>query len=571
MRALKYFLCLLFLGGIVAVVTIFWESQKKIKAPKVSADKSISVAETQTAASPYSGKNQQLSEDLVRCNSAIIISEIDHELPYDYDVQKSNDTVILKAKTQKTSHWLIEQYISYLSETDDCINAAHLPPSFIDFENDPFGNFDFIYREPHFSPNLEHKLHSFSGANSVEEYWDVWGHNLFRNLRNHGLGRNIFMNNNPNQICFSKPALLDNTTEYLKRRAGNSSGYDRLNTRRFVIMPLDDMTACVCSNCVKLGNTYQYATPAVLNFMDRLADRFPNYTFFTAAYHSTAKPPKQPPKHRIDGVLVSACDLPKGVALDPENVFVKEFLETTGEWKKYTDTLFVWDYAANYNDFFTPLPILYALKKNLKFYRDCGITGVFLQGSSYDYSPFDDVKTFAATALMINGRLDVDMLCRRYFARFYPVSANILADYYLSLEKAMEQGITEQGPTPYNLHGNLGNAIKSYFCVDDFLAFYQNLELLLTDEIIGDYEKKRLEKLYTALSFTRLQIAFYLQTGSHDIANTLGKTVTITPEIEAAFKQLSKYRNYGLKNYMEKDGDLKKYLDYWGNSLLRNR
>jgi len=329
-----------------------------------------------------------------------------------------------------------------------------------------------------------------------------------------------------------------------------------MHSGRFLIMPLDNMVACVCSKCSSIGNSGGYATPAVVDFLGRLANKFPGYAFYTAAYHSTAQPPKQPPKHPISGVIISASELYTG-EFDQQTREL-EFLETASKWKNITDTLYVWDYATNFKDYLTPLPVLYELKKKLKFFRDCGITGIFLQGSSYDYSPFDDVKTYAATALMINGRLDVDMLCRHYFAQFYPVSAEILADYYLSLEKTMEQR-----KKPYRIDGSLGNAIDSYFIIDDFLEFYRKLGYLITDVQIANDEKKQLEKLYTALSFTWLQIAFHQQTGMYNIDNIRNRSLTVTPEIDIVIKRLSQYRRYKLINYREKDGYLGNYLKIW--------
>ena len=483
--------------------------------------------------------------------------EIDHALPYDYWVEQSNGRVCLKAKDEKTATWLIKQYIRYLADTEKSIVIHDLPPSIIDFKNEPYGNFDFIYRDPHFSPNLKERFQPISGANSVEEYWDLWGHNLHKELEKYKLLDHIFIKGRTQQICFSEKELFNNVSTYLDKRE-KSQYHDKLRTRRFVIMPLDNRTACDCPLCRKHGNTRTHATPAIIDFVDRLAEKYPDYTFYTAAYHSTTLPPKHHPKSGIGGVLLSSCDLPKGVALDPINAGEKDFMRTAREWKKYTDTLFVWDYAANFNDYLTPLPVLYTLKKNLKFFRDCGITGIFLQGSGEDFSPFDDLKTFVATALMINGRLDIDQLCRRYFAQYYPVSAEILTDYYLSLEKTMEQR-----KIPFDLHGNLGSAISSYFNRDDFLNFYRKLGLLLTKEKLDNDEKQRLERLYTALSFTWLQIAFHQQTGSYDITNTNGKTIRVTPEINTVMKQLSQHNLYGFVNYREKDGYLGNYLSYW--------
>ena len=475
----------------------------------------------------------------------------------DYGVESHKDSIILRSKNRRTSEWLIEQYIKYLSYTDTCINTSDLPPTVVDFEKSEDRDFDFIYREPHFSPNLKKKYEPYTGSNSVEEYWELWGHNLYKEIKIYKGKQQV--------ICFSNEAFFNNVVKYLESKSST------LHTGRFIIMPMDTVAACICPKCKEFGNSANYATPALMNMLDRLADKFstmeqdPKYSFYTVAYHSTLRPPKQPPKYRTAGLLVTTSDLPKGIALDPKKVNEGKFIKTIQAWKDATDELYVWDYAANFNDFLTPLPILNVLKKNLKFFHDCGISGIFLQGSSYDYSTFDDVKTFAAMALMIDNRLDVDDLCIRFFKQYYPVSAELLSDYYLSLEKAMEQREQE-----YEIHGNMDSAIKSYFSVSDFLAFYHRLGSILTEKKMSDDERYQLEKLYSALSFTRLQIALYQQTRSYDIPKINGKTFKLTPEIENAIKWLSKYDQYDFKNYKEKNGDLKNYLESWKKVMKKD-
>lgn len=474
---------------------------------------------------------------------------VNNKFRYDYGVEHHNDSLSLKVKDKKTAEWLINQYIRNLANTDTCIHAGDLPPNIINFSESLYRNFDFVYRDPHFSPNLEMRYKPVSGANSVEEYWDLWGHNLHDELTKNELINPIFIKGRTQQICFSEKTLFNNVSIYLNKRA-RSTSYDKLRTQRFVIMPLDNMTACDCPQCRKLGNTRIYATPAIIDFLDHLAEKFPDYTFYTGVYHSTQQPPKVPPKYRIAGVLLSTSDL-----FDQQNNAEEYFVETAKAWKNYADTLYVWDYAANFNDFLTPLPILYQLKKKLKLYRDCGISGIFLQGSGYDYSPFDDVKTFAATALMIDGQLDVDELCHRYFAQFYPVSAGILEVYYLTMEKTMRKRL--------DIHGDMNNAIESYFQVDDFLEFYKKLGILLSMKEVDGNERERLEKLYSALSFTWLQTELYRQTGSYDIAKINEKTLEITPEIKTVAEKLSEYADHGFTNYKEKNGKLKNYMESW--------
>ena len=387
-----------------------------------------------------------------------IYVEVSPSFEHDYSVESSGAKVILKAKNNKIALWLTKQYIKELSHSDSRINADDLPPSIIDWEK-PYANFDFDYREPHFSPNLTNRYVPASGANSTEEYWDLWGHNIFKELSEKKWDKSVYALNNGKidtaQVCFSSDSFFHLISEYLSEKETNKE----IKTGRFIIMPTDTMIVCSCDKCKKLGNSPNYATPSVYNLIEKLTKKFSKYSFYTVAYHTTSQPPPASrQQNKINGILVSTSDLPKGVVLNEQDEDVLIFKDIVDQWKFFTDTIYVWDYAANFSDFLTPLPILYTLKKNLEFFRKCGIKGVFLQGCSYEYSPFDDMKTYVATALMINGQLNVDTLCRRYFSQYYPKSGKILADYYLSLEKSMDER-----KIPYDMHGSLDSTIVSYF------------------------------------------------------------------------------------------------------------
>ena len=490
-----------------------------------------------------------------------IYVEVSPSFKHDYCVESSDAKVILKAKNDKIALWLTKQYIKELSHNDSRINADDLPPSIIDWEK-PYANFDFVYREPHFSPNLTHRYVPAIGANSTEEYWDLWGHNLYKELSGKKWDKSVYALQKGQietaQVCFSSDSFFRLISEYISQKEKNKE----IKTGRFVIMPKDTMIVCDCDRCKKLGNSANHATPSVYKLIEKLTEKFPKYSFYTVAYHNTLQPPPVSwQKNKINGILVSTSDLPKGIALNEQDEEVLKFKTTVNRWKFFTDTIYVWDYAANFSDFLTPLPILYTLKKNLEFFRKCGIKGVFLQGSSYEYSPFDDMKTYVATSLMINGQLDVDTLCRRYFSQYYPKSGKILADYYLSLEKSMDER-----KIPYDMHGSLDSTIVSYFNVNDFKAFYKKFDSLISVSEIG--EKERLEKLYTALSFTMSQILLHEQTGSYDITEFKGRTIHKNEDMEKAVKQLSKYDRFkDFTVYREKNGKLENYLNNWGKYL----
>lgn len=486
-------------------------------------------------------------------NYKTIEIQVNENLENDYCIVHQNDAVILKAKNESNIEWLIYQFIALVSECDERIIASEIPPAIIKCETQ-CRNFNFVYREPHFSPNLRYDYVPMIGTNIVERDWGIWGHNLSKVLHN-GKNDSVYARQgevvNYEQFCFSSNETFRQIKEYIIDNYGNSKDY----IQWFMIMPNDNNIVCQCHLCQKNGNTATNATPAVTTLIQKLSKDFPYHQFFTTAYITTlAAPQNSLPANT--GVMVSTIELPKGTALNSQKE-VSMFLATCSNWGNTTPNVYIWDYAANFDDYLTPIPVLYGLKKQLQFYKSNGITGVFLNASGYDYSPFDDVKTYVSAALMMNTDYPVDSLCKAYYHKFYPVAGKLLTSYYLSLEKDFEKK-----DKPYSMYAGFPEISRTYFDAEKFVEFYNELASVI-EKTTGE-EKEKLQKLYTALTYTRLQVAYYQINGKNGFATINNKVLTAKPEIKTMLAQLMNYKQYkDLINYKETRGELKTYIDNW--------
>ncbi len=484
-----------------------------------------------------------------------IFVQVDPELSYDYCVENSNDQLIIKAKTEKTIIWLIYQTMSSLSVKDKRFVAGDLPPAIINIQNNYCANFDFTYREPLFSPNLDFEYAQIVGTNMLEKDWGIWGHNMKLALGSDTKNLVYAHQNNVlkmDQYCFSNEETFNLIDKYIFEHYKDGSE----KSERFMIMPNDNNIVCNCDLCLQNGNTMENATPAVSALIQKLAKKYPKHLFFTSAYLTTMSAPKEQLPSNC-GVMISTINLPKGVELTRQKE-VDDFMNILNEWKKRVSNIYIWDYASNFDDYLTPVPVLYGLKKQLAFYKQMGVKGVFLNASGYDYAPFDDLKTYVAAALLMNTNLSIDDLTTSYFDHFYPTSGKKLKDYYLSLEKRLEKN-----NKPYNLYGGFPEALSLFLDIDEFIAFYNSLDALIAGA--GEEEKMRLEKLSVALSYTRLQIAYNQGTKSGGFADINDdKSIVVKPEIRKVWNKLSLFKDYkNLSNYKETDGSLSFYLNSW--------
>lgn len=487
--------------------------------------------------------------------ATILSVSIAPEIDFDYCITREKNMVELKAKTESVAKWLVFQFIAAVSEEDERFHTEDLPPSTVNF-NSHCQKFDFEYREPFLPSNLTAGNSEKLGTHSVDVNWGLWGHNLSKIIpTTPEMSATINGEKSAEQICFSSAALFDQFSDYIIDNYGSG---DEMSYR-FMIMPKDNDLVCSCELCTGKGATTNNASPAVASFIIKLAERFPKHWFFTSAYRTTKNPPDfSLPDH--SGVFISTIDIPQGTTLSPESSNTVKFKEHVTVWEKVTNHVYVWDYFSNFDDYLTPLPNLYSLKQRLSVFKELKIKGVFLNGSGYDYSAFEDLKTFVAANLLRNIDSDIDNLIRIYSKKFYGKSASEISKYYLGLEKDFAQS-----KHSIDIYGGTQEALNNYLNVENFIKFHAFLDNT-------DYaSNSRLEKLKIASNFTRLQIA-YFSSITPDF-KTKGKNKLIPQKkLKTTLSEFEIYKKYPeLAVYREEQGSVEQYVSFWKDEIFQKK
>lgn len=331
------------------------------------------------------------------------------------------------------------------------------------------------------------------GLQNLDDEWGLWGHNLEKILPENPtvtiFARDANGVTRREQYCFSSDRLYSYICDYI------DSKYDASESVRFAILPNDNAVVCNCSVCVAAGNTSSDATPAVMNMIKRLAAHYPNHTFFTSHYATTSTVPSQRMPENT-GVLISAIDYPlTSVSGKAEN----DFALLLSRWKGVTDKVYVWDYVNNFDDYFTPYPVLTAMQRRLRLYRDMGVRGVFFNGSGYDYSSLSRLKTHLLSAMLDNPDIDWREELYKKSKELYPVNGKLIADFMA----AQEDYVASKGKE-LPLYEGISKAIDTYLPVDRFVIFQDLLTQNL--DFTNGNEKKELSVLDKALQMTRLEL-----------------------------------------------------------------
>ena len=422
---------------------------------------------------------------------------VDKNLDADYEIIKRDNKLTLKASSKKTLYWLYYQYFQALSENNSIIKADDLPPAIVDFGASKKLKFAFTYREPHLKANLAEDYDVIVNTNNVENDWGIWGHQIFNVINKNP--KNVYYSIvdgqlNKNQLCFGKPEMYN----FLENFVIENYGEKEHSHQKFVISPSDNNLVCTCTSCTKLGNSKGNSSFSVIALVNKLAIRFPKHEFFTIDYLSVKTPPlKLMPKNT--GIIISSIDIPRKVNMDSNNAFVKSFASKVDNWHKVCNSIYVWDYISNFDDYLTPFATLSVCKTNFDFYKKLNINGIFANGAGYDYSTFNEVHTYVLAALMQDPTLDVNQLVNRFCKFYYGSSGNLIANYILGLEKVMQ---TKR--YSLDLYNGVGKMTKTYLNKKDFFDFYNSIG----DQKSGDTDEIniKLSQLHTGLIYSAMQI-----------------------------------------------------------------
>lgn len=378
--------------------------------------------------------------------------------------------------------------------------------------------------------NANPKEFGLDSTHNVDNDWGLWGHNLWKVIGEDApeeVYALIGTKRDSTQYCFSTPKMYEIIDNWIADQWG-PKGW------RFTIMPADNKKVCQCKLCLAAGNTKDNATPAVAALLDKLAKKYPGHQFFMTAYHTT----KQPPRRKLPpnaGVMLSTMDIPMRYIFNESGGY-RKFDAMVKAWKNVTPLLYVWEYDRNFDDYLTPYPCLMIMQQRLKYYQQAGITGVFINGSGNDYSTFDDVQSYVLAKLLLDVNADVEALVRQFYAKYYPECGKLIGDYYLSLEEKLRR---TNRVMPY--YGTIEETVASYLNPKEFVDFWVSLDK--KSKSVGGEERQRVNRMLTAMAYTRLQ----LKPSERDR--------------EEMIIILKDYKSVpGLLNYKETNGSLEKYL-----------
>jgi hypothetical protein len=552
--------------------TILYSLKEKI-VPKISIPLSADALLTNAASEFYNNfkkiTNQYLQierSNSLNINYNYIILRVNPTQKENYCLYKKDKNIYIIGKTAQNLGYGINVFfqkytdLNFKEKLSDRIDPLIINSLEIPFTFSHCSSPDFQYREPYFSSNFNPNFRAWNKTNYLELEWGIWGHNISKILKKYNLPQSAYAEveniRNKNQYCFTSDSLFKYVNEKVK------TIYDSDHAlKKFMILPNDNTLVCTCTTCKASGNTTTDAAPAVFSFLNKLAKNHKNSSFFTTAYVTVQAIPKFKAEKNV-GLFYSTIDIQKNVPLEDTKYF-KNFEYDIKRWKKYVDNVYIWDYTVNFDNYFDIYPSLKVTQKNLKLYKKLGINGVFLHGSEYQYSTFQELKATIFAKLLWDTDINVDDEIKTYFYVKFPKKlAEILTNYYILIDNYFLSNNKELG-----IYSGIDESVKKYLDLKEFFSFYDKFDALKEK---NKYDKDFL-KIATALTFLKLEIMRDYGLGDYGFA-TISKDeeINVKNEISVLLDKLTTLStSANLDSYNEVKYPIDNYIKRWRQTIYK--
>jgi hypothetical protein len=286
-------------------------------------------------------------------------------------------------------------------------------------------------QEKYYKPSFEYRAILFPGA--YDETFRKW-HKLDWHLDDFGVwGHSFDKLISPENYFKSHPeyfAYYEELRRYESLCMTDPDGFKvasqsldslinlRPFSRFYSISQNDDVVYCECERCSQLNTKHQSPSGSLYHYLNKHAKNHPERDFISLAYLHTAEPPvgMVPEPNLISFYCPIEMNRGMSVRNDPKSGAIRSRIE---RWKEFNPRLFLWDYTVQFTHYFSPFPNLHTYKDNLRFYKESGVSGLFLQGYADVPGDFVELRQYLLSKLLWDTDQDLTRLTEEFVKYFY--------------------------------------------------------------------------------------------------------------------------------------------------------
>ena len=320
----------------------------------------------------------------------------------------------------------------------------------------------FRYREIHYLDAMDREYsdwHKLQSLGDQQKDWGMWVHTFDRLVP-----AKEFFASHPEyytlqggrripsgQLCLSNPDVF----RILTRRLAAMMA-EKPEARYWSVSQNDNANECQCDSCRALNTKFGGTSGTLLDFVNRVAAKFPDKTISTLAYwYTRAAPLHVKPAPNVNIMFCSIeCNRSEPIATDPTSASFRKDME---DWCRLTDNILVWDYVVQFRNLVSPFPNLRVLQPNIRYFASHGVRMMFEQGCGANVGEFGALRTYLIAKLLWNPDCDVDGVMDDFLGGYYGAAGKYIRRYIDLMHDALAKSGKQLG-----IYGYPYDAIDGY-------------------------------------------------------------------------------------------------------------
>ncbi len=325
------------------------------------------------------------------------------------------------------------------------------------YEYIPFdANLTVCFEEYHFSPVLEYReilyrdysdpdfaeKHKMTPSSKRDENWGFWCHSFytlcppeeyfdehpeyFALYEGKRVGENA-------QLCLSNPDVFEIVLKNLKKHMA-----EKPDAKYWSVSQNDNAAYCQCEKCREMNERDGSPIGSVLNFVNRIAEHFPDKVISTLAYWYTRKAPAV--TRPGDNVHIMLCNIEanRGLPIETDEKSAGSRQELL-DWKEICQNVFLWDYCIQFRNLVSPFPNLRVLGPNIQFFVENNVRSLFSQCNREIGGEFHELRGYLLAKLMWDPYINEREVMIDFLNGYYKQAGPLILQYIDLIHDEMEK------------------------------------------------------------------------------------------------------------------------------------
>lgn len=303
------------------------------------------------------------------------------------------------------------------------------------------------------------------------------------------------------QLCLTNPGAIRTATETVLEWMRQDPV-----SRSFGVVQNDCLGYCECDQCRALDEKEESHAGSLIFFCNEIAravaqqypeldmDGVPRKMIHTIAYTYTQKPPKtikpEPSLTIVMCHMYPSCDS-HSIQVCPLN---KAYREDMAGWLAYSPRMLVWHYVVDFTHFCLPFPNFNAIRADLPWYKEMGVSGVLCQAAIS--GELSELRHYVCAKLLWDVNESVDTLVDDFMEGFFGPAAQPMRAYFDLIHKQV------QDPERHmHLYSGLEAGYLPPEVGDEISRLFDEAEAMVIEQpdYLNRVRKERLADWYTHL------------------------------------------------------------------------